>query len=106
MDGQAFRSALHAGKRVYGSAITGASSRYAFALKDLGLDWVFIDTEHSPLGRESTAWLCQFYAAMGIVPIVRIPYQEPGLATVALDGGAQGVIIPYTEDPEVVRRMV
>ena len=106
MRGQEFRQALHRGDRVYGTAITGAGPLYAQALKGLGLDWVFIDNEHSPMGRESTSWLCQTYKVLGIVPIVRIPYQEPALAAIALDGGAQGVIVPYTEDPALVRQMV
>lgn len=106
MTGQEFRRALRRGDRVYGSALTSATPLYAQALKGVGLDWVFIDNEHSPLGREGTAWLCQSYRAVGIVPIVRIPYQEPALAAIALDGGAQGVIVPYVEDAALVRRMV
>lgn len=104
--GQEFRAALHSGKRVYGTAITSASLRFLDAVKDQHLDWVFIDNEHAPIGREMTAWLCHTYAAAGIVPVVRIPYPEPTLAAMALDGGAQGVIVPYTEDPALVRRMV
>jgi 4-hydroxy-2-oxoheptanedioate aldolase len=104
--GEEFRAALHSGRRVYGSAVTTASVSYLGALKELGLDWVFIDNEHAAIGRESTAWLCRAYAAAGIVPVVRIPFPEPTLAAMALDGGAQAVIVPYVEDPEVVRRMV
>jgi 4-hydroxy-2-oxoheptanedioate aldolase len=106
LTGQDFRAALHSGRRVYGTAITSASLRFLGAIKDLRPDWVFIDNEHAPMGREITAWLCHAYAAAGIVPVVRIPYHEPTLAAMALDGGAQGVIVPYTEDPALVRRMV
>lgn len=66
------------------------------------LDFVFIDNEHAPLGRESTMALCQLYAARGIVPLVRIPVADPTWACMALDAGAQGVICPYIEDPEVL----
>lgn len=106
MTGEEFRAALHAGRRVYGSAITGALPQYAPMLKGHTLDWVFIDNEHAPIGRETTSWLCQTYAAQGIVPIVRIPFHEPTLAAMAIDGGALGVIVPYVEDPALVRRMV
>jgi 4-hydroxy-2-oxoheptanedioate aldolase len=106
LTGQEFRAALHSGRHVYGTAITSASLPYMGVLRELGLDWVFIDNEHAPMGRETTAWLCRAYAAAGIVPIVRIPFHEPTLAAMALDAGAQGVIVPYTEDPALVRRMV
>jgi 2-keto-3-deoxy-L-rhamnonate aldolase RhmA len=106
MNGQEFREALHAGRRVYGTAVTSAAAPFFSRVKRLGLDWVFIDNEHAPLGRESTAWLCQAYAAAGIVPIVRIPAHEPYLATMAADAGALGVIVPYVEDPEIVRQVV
>jgi len=43
---------------------------------------------------------------MGLPPLVRIPTQDPDDATVALDDGAAGVIVPYVEQPEVVRSMV
>lgn len=106
MNGEEFRQALHSGRRVYGSAVTSASPLYLEALNGLGLDWVFIDNEHSPINRESTAWLCQAYFGAGIVPVVRVPAAEPHLASLALDGGAKGIIVPYVEEAEVARRMV
>ena len=49
--------------------------------------------------------MCRTYAAMGLPPLVRIPTQDPNDATVVLDDGAAGVIVPYVETPEVVRAM-
>lgn len=106
MNGQEFRAALHSGRRVYGTAVTSASLPYLEVMKQVGIDWVFIDNEHAPIGRESTAWLCRSYAAAGIVPVVRIPHAEPWLATMALDAGARAIIVPYMESPEKVREMV
>jgi 4-hydroxy-2-oxoheptanedioate aldolase len=106
MDGQSFREALRAGRHLYGTAITGATALYTATMRGLGLDWVFIDCEHSPIGRESMSWLCHAYRAAGIVPIVRIPTAEAWLATVAMDAGALGIIAPYMEDPSLVRELV
>src|SRR4051794_34922923 len=106
MNGAKFRAALHSGKRLYGSAVTSASVAYFNQVKGTGLDWVFIDNEHSPIGREQTAWLCGVYGAAGIVPVVRVPTNQPHLATMAADGGARAIICPYMEDPEVARAMV
>jgi len=106
MNGQEFREALHSGRRVYGTAITSASSLYVDVMKQVGIDWVFIDNEHASIDRESTAWLCRSYAAAGIVPVVRIPHAEPWFATMALDAGARAIIVPYMESPDKVREMV
>jgi len=62
-----------------------------------GIDFVFIDTEHIPIGRTQLAWMCQTYGAMGLPPIVRVPEPDPYRACMALDGGAAGVIFPYVE---------
>lgn len=49
--------------------------------------------------------MCRTYAALGLAPIVRIPSPDPYEACVALDGGAEGVLAPYIEMPEQVRRL-
>ena len=40
-----------------------------------------------------------------IAPIVRIPEPDPYRACMALDGGASGIIAPYVETPEQVRKL-
>jgi 2-keto-3-deoxy-L-rhamnonate aldolase RhmA len=106
MNGRQMRKALHAGRRVYGTLVISPSARWPGAVKALPIDFVFIDTEHIPLDRETVAWMCQTYAAMGLAPIVRVPEPNPFLATAAMDGGAHGVIFPYVERPEQVRDLV
>jgi len=106
MNGQQLREALHAGTRVYGTAILSPSPRWPAAIKGLPIDFVFIDTEHIPLERETVAWMCQTYAALGLAPIVRVPEPNPPLAMMAVDGGAHGVVFPYVETIEQVRDLV
>jgi 4-hydroxy-2-oxoheptanedioate aldolase len=74
-------------------------------VRTLGLDFVFIDTEHIPLGRETLSWMCQTYRALNLTPLVRISEPDPHLAAMALDGGAGGVIAPYVETAEQVRTL-
>jgi len=105
MNGLALRTALHAGTRVYGTLITTPSPHWVKAVQSTGVDFVFIDTEHIPLERETLSWMCRTYAALGLAPIVRIPSPDPYEACVALDGGAEGVLAPYIETPEQVRRL-
>lgn len=106
MNGKELAAALHAGRRVYGTLIVSTSPHWLAAVKATGLDFVFIDTEHIPIGRETLAWMCQAYRASGLPPIVRIPSPDPYQATVALDGGACGVLAPYIETPEQVSQLV
>lgn len=105
MNGPELRAALHAGTRVYGTLITTPSPHWVKAVQSTGIDFVFIDTEHIPLERATLSWMCRCYAALGLAPIVRIPSPDPYEACVALDGGAEGVLAPYIETPEQVRRL-
>jgi len=43
------------------------------ALAGCGLDFVFLDTEHVPLDRAQLRWMCQTYARMDLLPLVRSP---------------------------------
>lgn len=99
MTGSELRRALHEGRRVYGTAITAAAPLFPKALRPLGLDVVFIDTEHIPIDRSQLAWMCQSYQAMGLAPIVRVPGADFALACQAVDAGACSVISPYLETP-------
>jgi 4-hydroxy-2-oxoheptanedioate aldolase len=88
---------LQQGKNVYGTCVTSTGPMWPGAIKNAGLDFVFIDTEHIPLDRNELALLCQLYKANGIVPIVRIPSPDAYRACQAIDGGALGIVIPYIE---------
>lgn len=96
------RRCLHAGETIFGTLIVSTSPRWPEAVRDCGLDFVFIDTEHIAIDRERLSWMCHTYGALGLPPIVRIPSPDPYAATMVLDGGAAGVIAPYVESVEQV----
>ena len=106
MNGKEMREKLHSGERVYGTMIVAESPRWPSAAKGAGLDFAFIDTEHPAHDREKMSWICQLFTANDIVPVVRIPSPSPYEASMALDGGAKGVIAPYVETVEQVRAHV
>lgn len=85
--------------------IASTSPHWPQAVRSTGVDFVFIDTEHIAIDRTTLAWMCQTYRAMGLAPIVRIPSPDPYAATVALDNGANGVLAPYIETVEQVKRL-
>lgn len=106
MQGREIRERLHNGKRVYGTMITSESPMWPSAMAAVGLDFVFIDTEHIAQDRNKLAWMCKLYAAHDLAPIVRIPEPNPYLAAMMRDLGAQGVIAPYIESVEQAQALV
>lgn len=97
---------LHQATRLFGTLIVSPSPHWVPVVADLGLDFVFIDTEHIPLDREKLAWMCQAYRAVGLPAIVRITSPDPFQACAVLDGGAAGIIAPYVETAAQVRELV
>lgn len=106
MKGSEIIEYLRTGKRIYGTLTVSTSPMWPKVVKSLGLDFVFIDTEHIPIDRERLSWMCNLYNMIDIAPIVRIPNPDPYLATMALDGGASGIIAPYVESGEQVLELV
>lgn len=106
MNGKELAASLRGGKRVYGTLIVSPAPEWVKAVGGLGLDYVFIDTEHVALDRAQLSWMCRAYAAINMAPVVRVPAPDPYHACMALDGGAAGVIAPYVETAEQVRQLV
>lgn len=102
MNGREIVEALHAGRFVFSSATVSTSPLWPAAVKQSGIDFVFVDTEHTPIDRQTLAWICQAYLALGLPSVVRLPCNDPFEACKALDAGAGGVIGPYVETPEQV----
>ena len=84
MTGKELRQALRDGHTVYGTLIVSPSPHWLAAMRRVGLDYVFIDTEHIVLDRSVVSWMCQAYDALGIAPIVRIPSPDPYAAVQVL----------------------
>lgn len=78
----------------------------ARAMKTAGFDWLFIDMEHNTMSLDDACNISVAAQAEGIAPIVRVPGTEHHHATRALDGGAQGIIVPHVDDVETARQMV
>jgi 4-hydroxy-2-oxoheptanedioate aldolase len=106
MTGEQLRIAIKSDERLYGTLIISTSPRWPEAVKALGLDFVFIDTEHVAIDRAMLSWMCQTYRALEIAPVVRITSPDPYEASTVLDGGACGIIAPYVESVDQVKRLV
>jgi 4-hydroxy-2-oxoheptanedioate aldolase len=106
MTGREIIQALHDGRHVFSSAIVGISPQWPDLAKKTGIDFVFVDTEHIPLDRQTLSYLCQTYQALGLPPVVRLPCNDPFEACKALDAGAGGIIGPYLETADQARALV
>lgn len=105
MDGRQLLQHLRSGRRAYGTLIVSTSPRWPEEVRKLGLDFVFLDGEHMPLDRDRLSWMCRTYRAMELAPIVRLPSPDPYQASMALDGGASGILAPYIETAEQVQAL-
>ncbi len=107
MQGKQIRKRLRSGERVYGTHIVSLGNPVEARMKaEMEMDFVFICAEHMPIDRTEISMMCQFYSALGISPMVRIPYPSAHWANMFLDAGAQGIVAPYVETVEQVNDLV
>lgn len=107
MNGTQVREKLRSGERVYGTHIASLMNPMAAMMAtQLELDFAFFCTEHMPLDRTEVSTMCHLYASRGISPIVRVPSMDAAAISMAMDGGADGIVVPYIETVDEVRRAV
>ena len=76
------------------------------AMRTAGYDFLFIDMEHNSMSIDTAAQISVAAQDAGITPLVRVPGPEPFHASRALDAGAQGIVVPHVDTPEIAARMV
>ncbi len=82
------------------------SPEIARLLAAAGFDWAFIDTEHGGFDLETVQDICRVSSMAGLSPVVRVGDLQYSLVARALDCGAEGIIFPRIEDPELLARAV
>jgi 2-keto-3-deoxy-L-rhamnonate aldolase RhmA len=70
-----------------------------------GYDFVIIDREHGAISPEMLENMIRAAEASGICPFVRIRDSEPESVLIALDRGAQGIVVPHMNDPQQASRV-
>ncbi len=71
-----------------------------------GFDWAFIDGEHGGFDLETIQDICRIALYAGLCPIVRVADVQYSLIARTLDVGAQGIIFPRIESPELLEKAV
>jgi 2-keto-3-deoxy-L-rhamnonate aldolase RhmA len=100
------RAALAAGRAVYGLWVTLDSASVTEMAVALGLDWIVIDAEHGALDWAGIVEHLRATTRSDTVALVRVADLDRGLIKRALDLGADGVVIPWIETTDQLRRAV
>src|SRR4051794_12331542 len=81
-----------------GAAVNGwlaiANSFSAETMAHQGWDSLTIDLQHGVVDYQSMVTMLQAVSTTDTVPMVRVPWLEPGILMKSLDAGAYGVICP------------
>jgi 4-hydroxy-2-oxoheptanedioate aldolase len=78
----------------------------AQAVAAAGADFLLVDREHAPIGRESLHAMIAATAGTACGALVRVPAIDEGEVKLALDSGAEGVSFPLVRSAADVERCV
>lgn len=82
------------------------SSMSAELLAKGGFDWVLVDMQHGCMDYSTAVEMIRAIDLAGVSPIVRVPWNEPGIIGRMLDAGAMGIVAPMINSVEEARRLV
>ena len=82
------------------------SSFSAETMAHQGWDSLTIDLQHGVVDYADMLRMLQAISTTATVPIVRVPWLEPGILMKALDAGAYGVICPMVNTREDAQKLV
>ena len=71
-----------------------------------GWDTLTIDLQHGVVDYQAMVGMLQAISTTPTVPIVRVPWLEPGIVMKALDAGAYGVIAPMVNTADDAAKLV
>lgn len=83
-----------------------ANSFSAETMAHQGWDTLTIDLQHGVVDYQAMVTMLQAISTTATVPIVRVPWLEPGILMKSLDAGAYGVICPMVNTREEAQRFV
>ncbi|MGA2129117.1 MAG: aldolase/citrate lyase family protein [Xanthobacteraceae bacterium] len=93
------KARLKSGKACVNAWLAIPSGFSAEVMAQCGFDSVTVDMQHGVQDYQSMVQCFQAMNGHPITPLVRVPWNEPGIIGKVLDGGAWGVICPMVNTP-------
>ena len=103
---ESLRQQWRDGKSTLGGWLSSESSAVAEAMALAGFDYVCVDMQHGVSDYTSAVRQIQAILAVDATPIVRVPWNDPGIIGKMLDAGALGVIVPMVNSVAEARAVV
>ncbi|MGI9522679.1 MAG: HpcH/HpaI aldolase family protein [Hyphomicrobiaceae bacterium] len=100
------RSAWKSGANTINGWLGLPNTMSAEVVARAGFDSVTIDMQHGCVPFESVVPMFQAICNTDAVPMIRVPWNEPGIIMRVLDAGAYGVICPMINTVEEARALV
>ena len=98
---EALKEKMNAGRLVKGVFINMGDPMVSEMAGFAGYDFVWLDAEHGPLGRQEILHHIMAAQGSGCAAIVRVPGPERTLVKAILDMGPDGIIFPFTNSKEI-----
>jgi 4-hydroxy-2-oxoheptanedioate aldolase len=100
------KAAWRDGRATLGGWLTIDSGFSAELMAHQGFDWLCVDMQHGLIDFGAAVTMLQAISTTDVVPLVRVPWNEPAAIMQALDAGAYGVIVPLVSTAEEASRAV
>ena len=100
------RSLWKAGDAVVNGWLAIPNGFSAEVMAHQGWDSLTIDLQHGVVDYQAMVGMLQAISTTGTVPVVRVPWLEPGILMKSLDAGAYAVICPMVNSREDAQRLV
>lgn len=95
-----------AGGAVINGWLAISSTFSAETMAHQGWDSLTVDLQHGVVDYETAVNMLTAISTTETVPVVRVPWQDPGILMKMLDAGAYGVICPMINSAEEAERLV
>ncbi|MEA3216823.1 MAG: 4-hydroxy-2-oxoheptanedioate aldolase [Acidimicrobiia bacterium] len=91
------------GEPTFGAWLAIPNALVAEAVAQAGFDYLCIDMQHGLADYSQAVAMLQAISTTDCTPIVRVPWNEPGIIGRMLDAGAMGIVIPMVNSVEEAR---
>ncbi len=100
------RGKLLGGEPTLGCFVGLGSPAVTELLASVGFDWLVIEAEHTPVGVAEVEHMLRAVSGSNAAAIVRVPQGRPDFIQLAIDAGADGVLVPMVRTAKEAAEVV